>query len=300
MSHKSMKNRCSRCFGNLRQFLLSYPPMVLFTLSISLFALLLTLLAVYVMETRTLNEVDISRDWNAFLQSFSDLEFCVIQDNSSQLGSPSVDAHRSLDPTVVSSRTVSVLMSLTIHPTKDFHTNPHNNLHLSASMNAKYIGFKGSGGRHWINVTTIVPYRFNASSCSNILLQGCETVELDACLQLTGPPDVFPRSNRKPKTCSMPPLSGVDFWGKLNWQTIDFESVYYCRSRTMIGMQHEDDPRLFEPLRNPHRNVIQQHLLHTSFFLYIYVSVVVVYAMTFDHAKQRFLQSDVPSLIYDF
>lgn len=35
--------------------------MVLFTLSISLFAILLTLLAVYVMETRTLNEVDISQ-----------------------------------------------------------------------------------------------------------------------------------------------------------------------------------------------------------------------------------------------
>lgn len=295
MTYRCVKKWCGRCYGNFKWFVQSYPPLVLFTLSISLFAVLLTGLAIYVSKNTALNKVDVSQDWNLFFESFTGLEFCVIQDNSS-LFIPTTINRKTMGSSGV--RTLSVLMSLLIHPTRDFVSVPHSVMHLSASMNGKYIGLKGNDGKHRLNVTTIVPYHFNVSSCSSIPLQGCEAVELSACVELTGPQDIFPTSNRKPKSCPMASLSGVDYWAKMNWQMIDLDSVYYCRSRTMIEMRHEYDASLFQPLKKPHRSVIERHLLHMSFFLYSYVAVVLIYSLTFNHAKQRFLQPENP--IYDF
>lgn len=279
--------RCaSRGYGNLQWFLHNYPPMVLFTLSILCFAIILTLLAFYVSTTTKLSKVDISQDWNKFLQRFSDLEFCVIQDNSSV---PRVFPDRLPKKKADKATDIwsfSVKMSMTVYPTREFVSIPHSMTHLSASMIGKYIGLKGDESRQRLNITTVVPYHWNMSTCSSSPLLSCQSVDLDVCIELTGSKDMFPLSNNKPKTCAKPSLSKVDYWAKMNWQMVDVDSVYYCRSRTMIGLQHEYDPSLFQLLKKPHRGVIRLHLLHTSFFLYMFVAVVVTYAVIFNHAKQ--------------
>lgn len=290
--------RCvSRYYGNLQWFTYNHPPMVLFTLSILCFALILTLLTFYVSTKAKINKVDSSQDWNRFLQSFSNLEFCVIQDNSSVPTLPKVHPDRlpkhRAEATDI--RSISVKMSMTIHPTREFISIPHSMTHLSANMNGKYIGLKGDESRQRLNITMLVPYHWNLSTCSSSPLLSCETVDLDVCIELTGPKDMFPLSNRRPRTCAKPSLSGVDYWAKMNWQMVDVDSLYYCRSRTMIGIQHEYDPNLFQPLQENRRSNIRLHLLHTSFFLYMFVTVVFTYAVIFNHAKQvRLSQVETP------
>lgn len=278
---------------NLKDFAHNRPPVMVFMACLGFFAIILMSLAYYVKLTEDIPDPDIRQDWNQFLKHFAKLEFCI-QYNTSDIVTPAhmtttvgsnqpttqpIHSIRERDLTTTDvydrTRNYSISMQLTVTPTLDFIRIPHNVTHVSGTITGDMIGLHGTAGKEEINVTMELPYEWNNTKCG---LMGCEKISFFACVHFQASTDVFPSIS--PKSCESINDTGIEYYTTmLPQKTTDVYWATFCRQRPVIHIQPTIDPALTVYLSLMDRSVINLHLMHTSYFLFVMVVTILCYAL---------------------
>lgn len=279
---------------NLKGFVSSRPPLMIFVMCLGMFAIVLMTLGYYVKLTEVTNP-DESQDWNVFLESFSDLHFCILNNNTDVSQPTTVrPAKPAKDYTTTKAdhstvafdtmRNYSVSMLLTVHPTKEFLSIPHNLTRLNGAIRAGDLGLIDDTHEHeLINIMMELPFEWNRTKCSRS--GQCDPVQFYACINLQGPSGVFPES-RSPQTCESMNDTGVEYHARLHVERphpVAPSSTLSCHLRPMIRLKHSLDPTLTVWLSLHDRSVVNLHLLHTSYFLFVMVVTLLCYAVIRGH-----------------
>ncbi|XP_064612635.1 transmembrane protein 248-like isoform X2 [Liolophura sinensis] len=286
---------------NLKGFAHSRPPLVIFMLCLGGFAVVLVTLAYYV-KVKELTNPDITEDWNTFLKSLGDMEFCIAGNSTEYLAmtSPATStsdagsrskrsvsqrakASNVTSPAPVTSDwkgnvSVSVQMAVELQPTFDFLRIPHNVTHLSATVLGSQLGFAGDLADAELNVTMELPYEWNKTLCPRGTL--CRTVTILTCVTMQAQAGIFPVTRRPVCNTTLDTGVPVEYWAQMvGRKTQDDPNRAYCAQRPLVRLQHELDHTLSIMLSMHDRSVINLHLMHTSYFLFVMVITLFCYAL---------------------
>lgn len=296
---------------NVRGFFVSRPPLVVFMVCLGSFAVALITFA-YIIKIKDMPNPDITEDWNDFLDRLASVDFCVVNApgelgvvNATQALSTDEKLHHALEkvpgrlqdimgpdrfqqralPTVASGTTTlsgvehlvnaSVLIDVEMHALKTLVTIAASNNFTSIStvLRGRQIGFTGSRAQMEANVTLVLPPLGNlTTNCMNGAL--CHIVT--ACATIIAPAPFFPRTKRPDveQRCERDPegwnnrlhLEVTPDWG-------------LCRNASFLHLIHQYDPTLTVMLTMQDRSVINLHLMHTSYFLFVMMVTLFCYAI---------------------
>ncbi|XP_045172618.2 transmembrane protein 248-like [Mercenaria mercenaria] len=288
---------------NMRGFMASRPPLVLFMLCLGIFAFVLLTVG-YVVKVNDIRNPD-EKDWNDFLAGFKNVQFCMVSDDSdaanatddeSHLGSKNYkevisDVHSKLkgeteqttqnpsssDDIVM----VSVPLWVEVKPTLDFVSIPHNVTHLSTSMSGRQMGMEGENANTEFNVTFTLPYPWNASLCHSHTQ--CKVIHIQTCVKLQAPQKLFPHS-RKPSVGQCETANGTggveNHFKMVSKRKSAVRPIdIVCNSMPSFTMKHESDPSLAIMLTLQDKSAINLHLMHTTYFLFVMVITMMCYGL---------------------
>ncbi|CAH1800731.1 unnamed protein product [Owenia fusiformis] len=287
---------------NFKGFMTHRPPLVMFMITLGVFAVILVSVAYYV-KLNDLQNPDV-KDWNNFLESFSTLEFCVtgnLTESSATEETPTTTplskkskrdklhkkGHKlTTTPVEVydeTQRNHSVSLLLTVEPTMEFVRQSHNITKLSAIVYGHHLGLRGSRAQEAINVTIDLPVQFNKTHCKN---NHCAPMQIVTCVFFHGTTALFP-STRMPDTCYGMNETGVEYHAEMDTlpQTSMFKSQV-CRNKVKVKADYSFNPSLTMWLSVKDKSVINLHLMHTSYFLFVMVVTLLCYAIIRGKPKQ--------------
>lgn len=271
---------------NLKGFATSRPPIIIFIACLGLVAIILMSLAFYINKSGGLRTADITEDWNAFLESFSDVEFCI-QNGSFPSTIPAVLTPVTTAPifgsTVSASgtdllRNYSISMLLAVQPTPEFASIPHNLTMVSGFVSGSELGLKGMAANERISVSAQLPFNWNSSQCGPSSSSSCALVHIYTCVAFQAPEHVFP-SSRSPAVCEVVNSTGVEYHANMRGHNHKVFPAPPCRSKPVIHIRYKLDPTLTVMLTLSDQSLINLHLLHTSYFLFVMTITVLLYAM---------------------
>lgn len=275
---------------NLKSFTASRPPLVVFTICILLFAITLLSLESYFKRNEVPN-YDIDYDWNTLLQGFSELEFCLLPNETQPETVTTTTASSPLNATSTPTATTSADLyeelegfslqntSLSISVSFRAHTSSHSQLHFgSTHLYSKFpteeLGIKG--GSEQVYVTLELNEPLKPLACKD---SGCTSESLSACLTIRGPQYVFPKT-RRPGTCNGTETSKPERVAKMQVKPSKaIDPVQWCNDGTVAKAAHQFDPKLTVMLSSAQRSIINMHLMYTSYFLFVMLITCVCYAL---------------------
>lgn len=286
---------------NVKGFVYSKPPLVIFMICLGGCAVVLLTLAYIVKVNDKLINPDLTKDWNRFLDNFSELEFCMIGNSTTypdDVPSGSSKLTDKLD--VISNRLVgspttterspqtgdnvvntSLTMMVEMRPTPHFNEITQNVTFLLSTVTGSQIGLSGAAADMEMNVTMNFPFDWNNTECSGSV---CPTVHILTCINLQAPAAFFP-STRQVGTCySYANDSSNEVHTKMqsyqgNQFTLLPTIASQCLDTPVIKVKHKVDPRFTMMLTLEDRSVINLHLMHTSYFLFVMFITLFCYAI---------------------
>ncbi|XP_077995502.1 transmembrane protein 248-like [Glandiceps talaboti] len=279
-----------KIFDNLKGFLLTRPPLVVFILCVGAFAVAMVTLAYYV-KLHQIQDPDIAQDWNSFLEHFSNARFCASRNGTDDHWStmenmtgttPTSSASRSLHKDILEyepARNYSFMIKLVLKPMPKFVAFPHNITHFMSSVYGSQLGLEGSEAYEQVNITFELPEGWNSQRCSHDKRHQCKHVELTTCVTMVGSPTVFP-TTRRPASCNVTD-SPREYY--VSWlspkSTLSSYDHYWCKYGAIASAYHPDNPSLTPMLSPVDRSLINLHLMHTSYFLFVMVITAFCYAV---------------------
>lgn len=263
-------------FGNLKGFTTSRPPLVIFTLCLTAFALTTLSLAYFIRNSERIPNTDVRVDWNRFLKHLSSYNLCVLPDAAG-------NSSRSVDEEQSDFGNVSIVVTASLSLVQQLNSLPHNIttvtgvLPLGAwSHMCKTESLVGEGTL--LNMSLILPQNLSQAD--------------DVCVTFVGPRSVLPVVSAPPAcTTSLAPQQG--FTGKLMSQSRDSEVLGeredddWCKGGTVMRMAYRSNPELMVMLTGNERSLINLHLMHTSYFLFVMAMTLVCYALIKGKPKQK-------------
>lgn len=263
-------------FGNLKGFTTSRPPLVIFTLCLTAFALTTLSLAYFIRNSERIPNTDVRVDWNSFLKHLSSYNLCVLPDAAG-------NSSRSVDEEQSDFGNVSIVVTASLSLVQQLNSLPHNIttvtgvLPLGAwSHMCKTESLVGEGTL--LNMSLILPQNLSQAD--------------DVCVTFVGPRSVLPVVSAPPAcTTSLAPQQG--FTGKLMSQSRDSEVLGeredddWCKGGTVMRMAYRSNPELMVMLTGNERSLINLHLMHTSYFLFVMAMTLVCYALIKGKPKQK-------------
>ncbi|KAL4223624.1 hypothetical protein ACF0H5_017093 [Mactra antiquata] len=282
---------------NIRGFVSSRPPLILFMLSLGIFAVALLTIG-YIVKVNEIKNPD-DKDWNDFLSGFNNVQFCMKSDDNNTTESEHIGdqnykevldkVHSKLkgdySTSTVTPRsgdilTVSVPVWVEVKPTLDFVSIPHNVTHLSTRMNGKQMGLEGDHANTDFNVTFTLPYQWNSSLCQSN--SDCKVIHIRTCVNMIAPINMFPNARKmKGAQCMTTNSSGIEnHYTMISKKKSEVRPVdIVCDSMTSFTVKHKDDPSLTIYLTLQDRSAINLHLMHTSYFLFVMVLMIMCYGL---------------------
>ncbi|XP_059754200.1 transmembrane protein 248 isoform X2 [Balaenoptera ricei] len=281
---------------NLKVYISSRPPLVVFMISVSAMAIAFLTLG-YFFKIKEIKSPEMAEDWNTFLLRFNDLDLCVSENETlkhltndttalestvaSGQARMSTQSPQSLeDPGPVN---ISVAITLTLDPLKPFGGFSRNVTHLYSTVLGHQIGLSGREAHEEINITFTLPTAWNSDDCA---LHGrCEQVVFTACTTLTAHPGVFPVTVQPPH-CAPDTYSNATLWYKIFTTARDANTKYaqdynpfWCYKGAIGKVYHALNPKLTVIVPDDDRSLINLHLMHTSYFLFVMVITMFCYAV---------------------
>ncbi|KAJ8798734.1 hypothetical protein J1605_016537 [Eschrichtius robustus] len=162
---------------------------------------------------------------------------------------------------------ISVAITLTLDPLKPFGGFSRNVTHLYSTVLGHQIGLSA----------------WNSDDCA---LHGrCEQVVFTACTTLTAHPGVFPVTVQPPH-CAPDTYSNATLWYKIFTTARDANTKYaqdynpfWCYKGAIGKVYHALNPKLTVIVPDDDRSLINLHLMHTSYFLFVMVITMFCYAV---------------------
>ena len=99
-------------------------------------------------------------------------------------------------------------MWLSVTPTRQFTSIPHNVTQLSGTVPGELLGLEDDLAEELISVTVELPLDWNMTHCSE--LTGCESVKMVICVHFYAQTSMFPLS-RYPHTCQALNETGIEW-----------------------------------------------------------------------------------------
>ncbi|XP_013379424.1 transmembrane protein 248 isoform X1 [Lingula anatina] len=276
-------------YENAKGFVLGRPPLVVFMVCLAAFAVVLLSLAVY-MKTNEVENTDVQINWNTFLKNFAENDFCMDENFTVPTTEPTPVANSLSSPNNSPERTrnYSVALWLTVWPTMDFTRFHYNHSRLLATLRGEDLGLKGHLVSEEVNVTFELPFDWNLTNCHSA--RKCDSVRLRTCVYFQATAQVFP-GYRAPETCI--PLNESS-QGPYSHMTSRKDNTFFrhlwCSQHPKIEVQYEWDPTLNIMLSIGDRSVINLHLMHTSYFLFVMVITIMCYAIIKGKPKNKTIQ----------
>lgn len=275
---------------NLKGFTSSRPPLVMFMVCLGAFAIALISLSYY-FKSNDLYNPDLTEEWQAFLENFAEVDFCITNNDSDiQIGDfePPLRLHHiysKLRPTSHFSRptndevvNTSISMWVEITPTRELIHMPNNITFLYASLNGSMVGLRDHKIEDTMNLTLYLPIAWNQIHC--LKTGRCSTVKVLACVNFQAPAYFFP-SVRQPGVCYGMNESGAEYHSKMVaiHKSSQAGGKKACPGSPHLLIKHSRDPNINMMLTLEDRSVINLHLMHTSYFLVVMFITLFCYAL---------------------
>ncbi|CAH8842771.1 unnamed protein product [Trichobilharzia szidati] len=260
-------------FYYVKSFLVSRPPLAIFSLVLLLCAIALISIDIEVNQSPPPNDPDVEKHWNKLLLELSGLEFCFSNSSNSRLVAESYEgAHvlRGLDNDQRNTTIIShaIYLPLVIYPNAEFIY--HVPYLLTAQMRGRHIGIQGQLALQRLNISFTIPSveigKNHKNPGSNFV-----PIHLKACVTFTATQDIFPQT-LLPRTCKPNSLKGdtsarISFleWSKRS----DVFDSNRCYTRTRIQTEFHVAAHLLPRLK-------EADILLISFRLRFLVCVVLV------------------------
>ncbi|ELK24822.1 hypothetical protein MDA_GLEAN10017237 [Myotis davidii] len=281
---------------NLKLYISSRPPLVVFMISVSAMAIAFLTLG-YFFKIKEIKSPGMAEDWNTFLLRFNDLDLCVSENETlkhltndtttpeSTMTSGQARVSTQSPQTLEDSGPVniSVAITLTLDPLKPFGGYSRNVTHLYSTILGHQIGLSGREAHEEINITFTLPAAWSSDDCA--LHSHCEQVVFTACMTLTANPGVFPVTVQPPH-CVPDTYSNATLWYKIFMTARDANTKYaqdynpfWCYKGAIGKVYHTLNPKLTVIVPDDDRSLINLHLMHTSYFLFVMVITMFCYAV---------------------
>ncbi|XP_021349901.1 transmembrane protein 248-like [Mizuhopecten yessoensis] len=286
---------------NLKGFLSTKPPLVIFMICLGGCAVVLLTLAYIVKVNDQLINPDLTKDWNKFLDNFAELEFCMIANSSgypdeAQSASPkltdklNVISNKLTGSASTTERSpqsgddivnTSLTMMVELRPTPHFYGITQNVTFLSSTVTGSQIGLSGAAADLEMNVTLNFPFDWNDTDCSG---STCPTIHILTCINLQAPLAFFPSTRQVGACYSASNESSSEVHTRMqsylgNQFTLLPTAASQCQETPVIKVKHKVDPRFTMMLTLEDRSVINLHLMHTSYFLFVMFVTIFCYAI---------------------
>lgn len=292
----------------LRSFATSQPPLLVFTICLMAFGLTMVVLAYLIGETELPNP-DIRMDWNKFLQKITELDICipekhiknVISNQHQQIAEGNVNtypvnnatnnftSHQFVDHrkslSAFLSNVVEQVTEDTLEGTSYVNISIKVHLSISGDLNAliasfsnltgaiegKQLGLTGKLASQIVNISLSFP-SFHNISCE----KWCH-VSKDVCLTLHVPSALLPHT-KSPERCE---ISELDFQESvaIDFVKADEGTSELCSSSRRLNLDYTRDNKLTEMLSIHERSIVNLHLMHTSYFMFVMVMTLLCYAL---------------------
>ncbi|ELW61386.1 hypothetical protein TREES_T100021524 [Tupaia chinensis] len=281
---------------NLKVYISSRPPLVVFMISVSAMAIAFLTLG-YFFKIKEIKSPEMAEDWNTFLLRFNDLDLCVSENETlKHLTNDTTTPESTMTSGQARASTqspqaledagpvnISVAITLTLDPLKPFGGYSRNVTHLYSTILGHQIGLSGREAHEEINITFTLPTAWSSDDCA---LHGhCEQVVFTACMTLTATPDVFPVTVQPPH-CIPDTYSNATLWYKIFTTARDANTKYaqdynpfWCYKGAIGKVYHALNPKLTVIVPDDDRSLINLHLMHTSYFLFVMVITMFCYAV---------------------
>jgi len=298
---------------NVKAFVATRPPLVLFLIFLTSCAATLLFMTVYLRNNQIRDPTE-ENDWNLFLENFAKIDFCV---ESRRNGTLFPSFNVSVDPNeealqkavanvknhfAAGNKTFSINVLLVIHPTLEFLARSDNLTHLSGSVSGIHLGLTGDLAAQSVLDVSFELGRnrsLKESMCTkNNLFVGhrCPDVVMPTCAHVSGPASLFPVTALAPSKCvaaSPSSTRGADgspvetharITAHHELASSGWGAAPYCPRGPIAHTKFKLDPALTVFLGVDDRSVINLHLLHTSFFLVVMVFSVLCVAACKNHS----------------
>uniref|UniRef100_A0A4X2KE47 Transmembrane protein 248 n=1 Tax=Vombatus ursinus TaxID=29139 RepID=A0A4X2KE47_VOMUR len=281
---------------NLKAHISSRPPLVVFMVSVSAMAIAFLTLG-YFFKIKEIKSPEMAEDWNTFLLRFNDLDLCVSENetlkhllNDTATSETAVTSGQARSATQAPQAledsgptNVSVAITLTLDPLKPFGGYSRNVTHLYSTILGHQIGLSGREAHEEINITFTLPAAWNSDDC--VLHGHCEQVVFTACMTVTAATNVFPVTVQPPH-CIPETYSNATLWYKVFTTARDANTKYaqdynpfWCYKGAIGKVYHTLNPKLTVIVPDDDRSLINLHLMHTSYFLFVMVITMFCYAV---------------------
>uniref|UniRef100_A0A3Q2Z8N0 Transmembrane protein 248 n=1 Tax=Hippocampus comes TaxID=109280 RepID=A0A3Q2Z8N0_HIPCM len=291
---------------NLRSYINNRPPLVIFMISVSAVAIAFLTIG-YFFKIKEIKSPELTEDWNTFLLRYNELDFCVSENETIKHGLNESTTPESLAATSGQARpstpvpllsedsgfvNISVPITLTLDPQRPFGGYSRNITHLYATVLGQQVGLSGRESHEEINITFTLPVSWNADDC--ILHGHCEQVVFSTfspsvCI-FCRPKCIFfnppPPHPRRPPHCMPETYTNATSWYKVFTTVRDSDTKYsqdynpfWCYKGAVGKVYHALSPKLTVIVPDDDRSLINLHLMHTSYFLFVMVITMFCYAV---------------------
>nr|XP_034317954.1 transmembrane protein 248 isoform X1 [Crassostrea gigas]XP_034317955.1 transmembrane protein 248 isoform X1 [Crassostrea gigas] len=299
---KGLKNITAMAFDcaiceNLKSFFKNKPPMVLFVISLGAFALVLLTLA-YIIKVQELPNPDLTKEWNHFFENFAEVEFCVLGNQTEDTITTTAEPKLSdtllklhdkvlkttpppIDEHVVNT-SISMLIEVTPSQSDSFFNISNNVTTLLAAVNGSELGLRGMASKMSMNVSMMLPIKWNEAVCTD---KNCQKIQILTCINFQGPASIFP-SKRHFGGCTstVGVTEGVtDYSSRMVGYPRSYTEENLCAHLPRVTMKYKLDPTMNMLLTLEDRSIINLHLMHTTYFLFVMFVTIICYALIRGH-----------------
>ncbi|KAM6907174.1 transmembrane protein 248 [Xenentodon cancila] len=282
---------------NLRGYINNRPPLVIFMISVSAVAIAFLTIG-YFFKIKEIKSPELTEDWNTFLLRFNELDFCVSENETIKHGLNESTTPESMVVTSGQARSstqapllledsgpinISVPITLTLDPQRPFGGYSRNITHLYATVLGQQVGLSGREAHEEINITFTLPVSWNSDDC--VLHGHCEQVVFSTCMTITATSNIFPVTVQPPH-CVPETYTNATSWYKVFTTVRDSDTKYsqdynpfWCYKGAIGKVYHALNPKLTVIVPDDDRSLINLHLMHTSYFLFVMVITMFCYAV---------------------
>lgn len=267
--------------GNLKGFATSRPPLVVFTLCLTAFALTTLSFAFFIRHSERIPNTDVHVDWNRFLKHLNTFDLCVLPETASN-SSRSVDEEQS-----DSFGNVSISVTASLSLVQQLSSQPHNITTVT--------GFLPLGA--WSPMCKTEPLVAEGATLNVSLTLPQNLSKVDVCVTFVGPRSLLPMVSTPP-TCTPLPTPQQGFPGRIVGRSRDAEVLGerddddWCKGGTVMRIAYRSSSQLTVLLTGSERSLINLHLMHTSYFLFVMAVTLVCYALLKGKPKQKAILVD--------
>lgn len=262
---------------NLKGFATSRPPLVIFTLCIIAFGVTTFCLAYIIGHSDSLPNPDNKSDWKTFLKHLSSIDLCILTDDITP-NKPIMNVNRSSDDSDEVNGNVSISVTASLSLIHQLVNLPPNVTVLSGAISID--NWDGSCldpvpvASHILNLSIAVPQNISSQ---------------EVCVVVSGPRGLLPPTNRGvPLSCpNVIQSSEHGLTARLvARERGDYEDEW-CPNGAVVKMEYRQNPQLIVTLTVQDRSLMNLHLVHTSYFLFVMAMTLICYALIKGKPKQK-------------